>query len=183
MELLTSRLLLRELTLADAPACNAYERDPAVTRYVTHDVRTLDQSRAYIRGSLLTVTEIPRRTFDLAIVLREEGALIGRVGLCVTKPEIGEATLWFILHPAHHGKGYVPEAVRALVAFGFGELRLHRLFTDCDPRNLASARVSEKIGMRREAHFVENAFIKGEWVSTLIHAILAHEWTGGGERP
>jgi ribosomal-protein-alanine N-acetyltransferase len=176
VEIITERLVLRELTLADAPACNAYERDPEVVRYLTSDVRTLEESLAYLRASLATATEAPRRTFDLAIVLREEGQLIGRVGLRVTQPEIGEGTLWFVLHRARWGKGYAPEAVRALVGFGFGELGLHRVFTDCDPRNHGSARVSEKLGMRREACFVENAFIKGEWAASLIYAVLDREW-------
>jgi ribosomal-protein-alanine N-acetyltransferase len=179
MELATTRLHLRELTEDDAPACNAYERDPAVARYLTTDVRTLEESLGYIRGSRLTMTALVRRTFDLAITLRADGQLIGRIGLCVTHAEIGEGTLWFVLHPAHWGQGYAAEAARALGDFGFDALRLHRLFTDCDPRNHASIRVSQKLGMRREAHLVENAFIKGEWVDTLIHAILAREWRDG----
>ena len=66
--------------------------------------------------------------------------------------------------------------MRPLVDFGFGELGLHRLTADCDPRNHASARVAEKLGMRREAHFVENAWLKDEWVDSLIYGLLDHEW-------
>jgi ribosomal-protein-alanine N-acetyltransferase len=181
MELLTVRLLLREFEERDAPDCNAYEREPEVARYQSSDVRTLDESLAYIRKSLATTRETPRRTFDLAIVLRADGRLVGRAGVHVTDPTAREGTLWYVLHPAHWGKGYVPEAGRALLDFGFGELGLHRVFIDCDPRNLASVRVGEKLGMRREAHFVENAWIKGEWVGTLILAILDREWAARSE--
>ena len=63
-----------------------------------------------------------------------------------------------------------------MVDFGFRELRLHRIWADCDPANVPSCRVLEKLGMRREGHFRENAWIKGEWVDSLIYAILDREW-------
>jgi RimJ/RimL family protein N-acetyltransferase len=64
------------------------------------------------------------------------------------------------------------QARRALISI---PTRLRMLRADCDPRNRASYRVLEKIGMRREAHFRENAWIKGEWTDSLIYAILARE--------
>ena len=66
--------------------------------------------------------------------------------------------------------------MQALVDHGFGPLGLHRLYVDCDPANVASARVAEKLGMRREAHFLEYARIKGGWADTLIYAMLDREW-------
>jgi RimJ/RimL family protein N-acetyltransferase len=59
---------------------------------------------------------------------------------------------------------------------GFDLLGLHRLETQCDARNLASARVMQRIGMRQEAHLRENEFVKGEWTSALVYAMLDEEW-------
>ena len=87
-----------------------------------------------------------------------------------------EGALWYILHRAHWGRGIIPEVARVLLAFAFGELRLHRMIVDCDPANTASIRVAEKLGMRREAHFVENTWVKGVWVDSLIFALLDREW-------
>jgi RimJ/RimL family protein N-acetyltransferase len=176
MEIRTNRLLLREFEESDAAACNAYERDPEVVRYQSNGTRTLEESLAYIRKSRETMLATPRRTVDLAIVLSATDQLIGRAGIHVSDPEIREGTIWYVLHPAYWGKGYVPEAMRVLVNHGFGELGLHRVVADCDPENQASARVAEKLGMRREAHFVENAWIKGAWVDSLVYAILDREW-------
>jgi len=53
---------------------------------------------------------------------------------------------------------------------------LHRVIGRVEARNIASARVLEKLGMRREAHFVENELVKGEWQSELVYAILDREW-------
>jgi RimJ/RimL family protein N-acetyltransferase len=69
-----------------------------------------------------------------------------------------------------------------MLDFGFGTLGLHRVWGDCDPRNEASVRVQRKLGMRQEAHFRENALIKGEWVDSLIHAILDREWAARPRR-
>ena len=80
------------------------------------------------------------------------------------------------LHPAQWGRGYTTEAARAMIDFGFRELGLHRIWADCDPRNVASWRVLEKLGLRREAHLRQNARIKGEWVDSLLYAILDREW-------
>jgi RimJ/RimL family protein N-acetyltransferase len=173
MELVTGRLVLRELEEADAPACNAYESDPEVVRWQSHDVRTLDESRAYIRKVRAEQAESPRNLYDLAVVLRASTQLIGRCGMAV---EERQARLWYILGRAHWGHGYIPEAARALLDFAFRDLRLHRVMVDTDPRNGPSIRVAEKLEMRREAHHLKDAFYKGEWCDTLIYAILANEW-------
>jgi len=179
VEILTERLLLRELTEADAPACNAYEGDPEVVRYTLHDVLTLDQTLARIRRIVAAAAAVPRLVHDFAVVLRgtpDEGRLIGRADFCVGQPEAHQAEIWWILGRAHWGRGYVPEAGRALLDLAFGDLGLHRVIADLDPQNFASARVAEKLGMRREAHYLENTFQKGAWVDTLIYAILRREW-------
>ena len=176
LRLETPRLVLRELDEADAPFANAYERDPQAVRYVTHGVRTLEESLASIRENRAAARAQPRIIFDLAMTLREGGRLIGRAGMKLTTPDRREGMLWYILLRDHWGQGYAPEAARALLAFGFEELRLHRIFIDIDPRNLASARVGEKLGMRREAHLVENVFVKGEWCDTLLLGLLDREW-------
>ena len=63
-----------------------------------------------------------------------------------------------------------------LLRLAFEELGLHRVYGRAEPRNTASARVMEKLGMQREAHLVENEFVKGEWQSELVYSILDREW-------
>jgi [ribosomal protein S5]-alanine N-acetyltransferase len=182
MEILTERLLLRELVEADAASTNIHERDPDVVRYQTSDVRTLDESLAYIRRVQVESAQTPRHLFDLAVVLRSSSELVGRCGLKVVDSAARQAALWYVLDRAQWGHGYIPEAARALLEFGFQSLRVHRAFVDCDPRNVASSRVAEKLGMRREAHFRENAFVKGEWTDSWIYALLDREWSRLPER-
>jgi RimJ/RimL family protein N-acetyltransferase len=179
----TPRLLLREFEEDDWRATHPYESDPDVVRYQSHGVRTPEESRDYILRVMALARETPRRVYDLAVVLREDHRLIGRCGMHVNNPELNEATLWYVLDRSQWRKGYISEAVRALVDFGFETLGLHRVWADCDPRNPASFRVMEKLGMRKEAHFRENVFIKGEWCDSLIYAVLDHEWRAHAARP
>ncbi len=182
MELLTPRLRLREFEEDDWRATWPYESDPEVVRYVSHDVRTPEESLKYIQDSMATARESPRRIHDLAVVLREDGRLIGRCGLKVVDAEQREGALWYILHRSEWGKGYITEASEAILDFGFETLELHRVWADCDPRNHGSVGVLRKLGFRQEAHFRENLFLKGEWVDSLIHAILDREWAARPRR-
>ena len=84
---------------------------------------------------------------------------------------------WYVLDPSAHGHGYATEAARALLAFSFGELALHRVWADVDPRNPPSVRVLERLGLRKEAHHLENVEIRGEWCDTVIYAMLRREWS------
>jgi RimJ/RimL family protein N-acetyltransferase len=113
--------------------------------------------------------------FDLGLTLREGGALIGRAGFGWDAAQ-RSGKLWYVANPAHHGRGYVNEACRELLRFGFEELGAHRFWVDIDPRNAPSIRVAERLGMRREALHVENFWCKGEWTDTLILALLEREW-------
>jgi RimJ/RimL family protein N-acetyltransferase len=63
-----------------------------------------------------------------------------------------------------------------LLQLAFDEFGLHRVIGRLEPRNAASARLLERLGMRQEAHFVENEFVKGEWQSEAVYAILDREW-------
>ena len=82
----------------------------------------------------------------------------------------------YILNPAYQGQGLATEVAGTLLRLGFEGLGLHRIVARCDARNVASARVMERVGMRREAHLVHNEFLKGEWTDELIYAILREEW-------
>ena len=87
-----------------------------------------------------------------------------------------QGEIGYVLHPDHQGNGYATEAAAVMLRLGFEELGLHRIVGRLDARNAASARVLERLGMRLEAHLRENEFVKGEWVSELIYAVLASEW-------
>jgi RimJ/RimL family protein N-acetyltransferase len=115
-------------------------------------------------------------TLSAAVELRETGALVGGLSLRCVSAEHRQGELGFVMHPAYHGRGYATEAARPLLGLAFGTFGFHRLAGRLEARNAGSARVLEKLGMRREAHLVENEWVKGEWQSELVYALLAAEW-------
>lgn len=182
VRLTTERLILREFEEDDWPSFHAVESLPEVARYQSFEPRTVEESQRYVAGASGSVADHPRRFYDLAVILRAEDRLIGRCGMGLADAEMLEGTLWYTLHPAYWGRGYTTEAARALIDFGFRELRLHRIWADSDPANVGSWRVLEKLGMRREGHMRENARIKGAWVDSLIYAVLDREWVDPARR-
>lgn len=107
---------------------------------------------------------------------RADGRLIGNSGIRVNDPEQREATIGYELDPRVWGHGFATEAAGAILAFGFERLDLHRVWAECVADNAASARVLEKLGLRREAHFRQHRWYRGRWWDTLVFAILAEEW-------
>ena len=115
-------------------------------------------------------------------MLSESGEMIGDCSLRWASAEHRQAEIGFAFHPDHHGHGYATEAAQALLALAFDELRAHRVFGRLEARNTASARVLERLGMRKEAHLVENEHVKGEWQSEVVYAMLEREWTSRPRR-
>jgi RimJ/RimL family protein N-acetyltransferase len=145
-----------------------------VTRWLYFEPPTEEQTRAWIDGIL---ARPPETGTVLAVELRDTGELIGNVNV-VVDPDNRQGEIGFIFDPAHQGHGYATEAARALLDDAFERYGLHRVYGRLEPRNAASARVLEKLGMRREAHLIENEWVKGEWQSEAVYALLAREWAG-----
>ncbi|HEV2129070.1 MAG TPA: GNAT family protein [Thermomicrobiales bacterium] len=112
----------------------------------------------------------------LATELKASGEMVGSVHLAWLSQEHAQGEVGYRLHPDHWGQGYASEAVRTMLAYGFRDLDLHRIIGTCDDHNEPSRRLLERIGMRQEAHFREIEWIKGEWRSQLVYAILRGEW-------
>ncbi len=171
----TDRLILREFVEDDWSAVRAYQSDPRYLRFYQWEDRSEADVRAFVGMFIGFQRESPRRKFQLAIVLRESGELIGNCGIRVRDPAARAADIGYELDPRFWGHGYATEAARAMLAYGFGPLGMHRITAECLAENTASAHVLEKIGMRREGHVREHVWMKGRWWDTLLYAILDHE--------
>lgn len=88
----------------------------------------------------------------------------------------------YVINPDHQGRGYATEACRVLLRLGFDELGLHRITARVDRRNEPSAHVLRRLGMRQEAHLVQNEWFKGDWSDELDFAMLEDEWRALPER-
>ena len=172
----TGRLLLRDFVEEDWRAVHEYGSDPEVVRYLPWGPNTEEDSRDFISRSIAIQSESPRRRFEIGIVLKQEGKLIGGCGIRENNPTLMEGNIGYVLNKDYWGRGIATEAARALVRFGFETLNLHRIFATCFPENRASERVLQKCGMRLEGRLRENLLMRGEWRDSLLYAILDHEW-------
>jgi ribosomal-protein-alanine N-acetyltransferase len=176
LELTTERLILREFNEDDWPDVLAYQTDPLYLRYYEWTERTPEAVQEFVHMFLAQQQEQPRTKFQLAVVPKFTGQLVGTCGIRMERADAHEADIGYELSPLHWGHGYATEAAGAIVKFGFGELGLHRIWSWCIADNVGSARVLEKLGMRLEGRLRENEYFKGRWWDTLLFAILDYEW-------
>lgn len=168
----TARLILRELEPRDVDAVQAWATDPEVYRFLEWGPNTPGQTVDFLRRAAAARLETPRRTFELGIVVAETGALVGAGGARVRSADHLVADVGYALRRDEWGKGYATEAAGALVEFALGPLGMHRVWATCDVRNARSARVLEKVGMRREGRLRENMRIRGEWRDSYLYALV-----------
>jgi [ribosomal protein S5]-alanine N-acetyltransferase len=172
----TERLLLRKMRFDDAEAMFAYASDPKVSRYVLWDThRSIEDSEGFLRSAM---EGYERGDFGgWGVVLKDDGAFVGTCGIDVGyAPEHARAELGYVLSREHWGKGLMPEAVRAVIRFGFGRMGLNRVEARCIAENTASARVMEKAGMNYEGTLREREFIKGAYRDIKLYSILRREY-------
>ena len=181
----TARLRLRPLTTADVPTLLTYRGRADVCRYLPFPAMTREVLLSRLSGDFAR-TEItePGQSLTLGVQLagaelagaEQAGPLIGDVVLFFHDEEHRAGEVGYVLSPKFHGHGYATEAVAALLDLAFSGLGLHRVVARLDARNDASARLAERLGLRREAHFVRNEMFKGEWSDEVVYAVLAEEW-------
>jgi RimJ/RimL family protein N-acetyltransferase len=173
----TERLLLRPFTPDDFDALLAMHSRPDVARYLYWEPRSEAEVRTTLEKKVASrAIRSEGDVLAFAVVLKATNEVVADVVLQLVSEEHRRGEIGFIVHPDHQGHGYASDASRALLRLAFEDLKLHRVVGHLEARNAASARVLEKIGMRREAHFVENEYVKGEWQSEIVYAILEHEW-------
>jgi RimJ/RimL family protein N-acetyltransferase len=176
----TERLLPRPFVPDDFDALLAIQSSPDVARWLYWEPRGRDEVQSTLgRKQTETTLAGDGDTISLAVVLKGSSELIGDAILHLLSAEHRQAEIGFIIHPDYQGRGYATETGRVLLRLAFEAFGIHRVVGRLEPRNAASARVLERLGMRREAHFVENEFVKGEWQSELVYAVLEREWRAG----
>jgi RimJ/RimL family protein N-acetyltransferase len=185
----TARLLLRPLGEDDVEDVVAYRSRVDVCRWVPFAPMSRTQVMDRIRASLgqltdegqaltagveLPAAEVPDVPVDGQPDRR--GIVIGDVVLMCRSREHATGEIGYVFHPNYGGQGFATEAVRALLDIAFGTYRLHRVTARIDARNLVSLRLAERVGMRQEAHLVENEWFKGAWSDEIDYGMLQREW-------
>ena len=180
VQLSTKRLLLREYVESDWPSVLEYQRDPRYLRFYTWNDRTEDDVRAFVQAFVDAQREQPRVKYSFAVTLKTSGQLICNCNIRKNQAADRVAEIGYEFAPDHWGNGFATEAARAIVAYGFDELKLHRIAAWCIAENVASARVLEKVGMQAEGRLREQEWMKGRWWDTRLFGVLEQKWKRQG---
>lgn len=145
----TERLLLRRMLVSDCYDMFEYARLPEVTKHLTWSPHpNLEYTKEYLAH--LSHHYRLGDFYDWALVLKEENKMIGTCGFTRFHFPHDSAEVGYVINPKYRGRGIAPEALRAVLAFGFDTVGLHRIEAKYMPENEASRRVMEKVGMRFE---------------------------------
>lgn len=178
LDVRTERLRLRPFVETDLDAMAAYRGDAEVCRFLPFEPQSPADIRGRI-GHLIGNTNLEGERGGVVLVIERvsDGPVVGDLVLFHLDPQAGSAEIGWVVSPAASGRGLATEAVRALVDTAFRVYGLRRLTARIDPENVRSVALAERLGMRREAHFVENEWFKGRWSDELRFALLSREWT------
>ncbi len=175
--LCSPRLCLRPLGEPDVDSLVAYRSLPDVCRYVPFEPMDAAAVRERLHGPWgRSVLEAEGEALLLGVELISSGELIGDVMLRWTSATDRGGEIGYVLHPAYSGDGFATEAAHRLLHLAFDELGLHRVIARVDAENQASARLAARLGMRQEAHLIQNEWFKGRWSDELDFALLEAEW-------
>jgi [ribosomal protein S5]-alanine N-acetyltransferase len=167
------RVRLRWLTDADVSALFAIFGDPEVTRYwgfsTLADLAAASALLADIHSQFRAGT-----LFQWGV--ESDNRLVGTCTLAAVDPVNRRAELGFALGRVHQGRGHMAAALPTILRFAFGQLELHRVYADTDPRNARSARALERLGFHREGLLRQHYLVAGEPQDAVVYGLLRSEW-------
>ncbi|TLS38197.1 GNAT family N-acetyltransferase [Pseudalkalibacillus caeni] len=175
LELDTDRMLLREINKEDAVDIFAYASDYDVakeTMWKQHE--TIEDSYDYIEHVKKSFEE--RKSITWGIVHKEDHKLIGACGFGVLNESDHMGEIGYVLSKVYWGEGYAPEAVEAMIKYGFEEMGLNRIQARCSKTNPSSERVMQKVGMEYEGTLRQNKYVNGQYIDKKMYSILREDW-------
>jgi RimJ/RimL family protein N-acetyltransferase len=165
----------------DAPAWAAIAGDPAVTRLVSWPpVASAAEAVSRLAAIAEAAAARPRRAYYLAVEDLTSGELLGGGALDILSRTDGHGEIGYYLRPDAWGRGLGTEVAGLLLVLAFERLDLHRVQATIDPENVASMRVLERVGLRREGYLRELYRVGDGWRDRVLYAIVRSDWPGPG---
>jgi RimJ/RimL family protein N-acetyltransferase len=171
----TPRVVLRWISEDDIDSLYEIFSNPQVMRYWSSPPLANREAAADLQRAIANDNE-SETMVKWGIALRDSNTVIGTTTLFHLSLENGRAELGYAMAHAHWGKGYMNEALTALVSHAFEVMELRRLEADVDPRNAASIRTLEKLGFQREGFLRERWHVNGEIQDAFFYGLLRREW-------
>lgn len=176
IQLSTERIVLREFVKEDWIHVHRYAAQEIVCHYQPWGPNSEEESQAFVEEVLKAADQSPRCRYAFAVILNGEMVGTGELNIEDTVNRVGEIS--YIVNPNFWGRGIASEVARLLIDYGFKEHQLHRIYATCDTRNIASAKVLEKVGMTKEGRMREDLLLRDGWRDSYLYSVLEHEWKG-----
>jgi RimJ/RimL family protein N-acetyltransferase len=170
----TPRLALRWISENDIDSLYEIFSDPLVMRYWSTIPLPNREAAAELQREIAEGNE-SERMLKWGLALRDSDKVIGTTTLFNLNLDNGRAELGYAMGRAYWGKGYMHEALKALVSHAFETMNLRRLEADVDPRNGASIRSLERLGFQREGFLRERWHVNGEIQDAHFYGLLRRE--------
>jgi ribosomal-protein-alanine N-acetyltransferase len=167
----TTRLLLRQMTIDDADDLFLMRSDANVMKYIPRPI-------AKVKNDVLETMEMIETNIqnnvgiNWAMALKETNQMIGYIGYYRIQPENHRGEVGYMLSAQYHGKGYTYEALKAVLDYGFNEMKLHSIEAVIDPANIASERLLQKSNFVKEAHLKESGLWEDKYLDAVIYSLL-----------
>lgn len=168
MELRTTRLHLRHLSIADAKQVFVYRSLPEIYQHVSLEPNTIIDVENFIASSS-EVPDVKNTWYQLGLCKKDEPQIIGDIGLHFLEED--QVEIGYTLSPIYHKKGYATEALLAVIEYLFQTLNKTRITASVDPSNLPSIQLLEKLGFEKKAHNIKSLWFKGQWVDDVIYEL------------
>lgn len=172
----TERLILRQFREPDLEMFLSYRNDPDVAKYQGWSIPYPREKGIEFVQQMLVAVPGQSKWLQIAIELKSTHQMIGDLAFFIKRDDKRQAMIGYSLARPFWGNGYAYEAMSCLLAYLFDEWDLHRVVAECDEENVASWRLLERLGFRREAHLIENLFFKGAYCNEYHYAMLGREW-------
>jgi [ribosomal protein S5]-alanine N-acetyltransferase len=167
------RLVLREFETADEGPLHAIVSDPEVTANTLWGPNEPSDTRAFLAAAVAQADALEARSgYHLAAMEADTERLVGSVTLDLENTDHARGVVSFVFAPESWGHGYASEALGLMLAFGFGDLNLHRIAAHCHPDHEPCCRVLEKAGMTREGRLRDYKLLRGDWRDCMLYARL-----------
>ncbi len=173
----TRRLILEDMNERDLASVGRIACDPGIMKYVLIWLENEEQVAGFVRHAIEEAARRDRQGYILAVRIPGTGDFAGFVLLEIDPTQPTTAEIGCILRPEYWKNGYASEILRALLAFGFGPLGLHRVYGKCDELNAASVHCLEKGGLVYEGTLREHVWLRDHWRSTRYYGMLAGEYS------
>ena len=175
MILKTKRLIIRPLLLDDKNEIFKYRSDSETNKYQGWIPKTIEDVERFIEKTSKQINK-PETWFQFAITEKETRKIIGDIGIHFIDTVNKQTEIGITLNKKYQNMGFATESIEIVIDYLFNKLKKHRVIASIDPGNKNSIRLVERVGFRKEAHFIESLYVNGKWFDDLIYAIIEKDW-------